>query len=81
MIVGMSTLGLARAFGPTHGWESLTPTENRVTALVADGATNAAIANQLHMSDKTVKSHLTHILTKLGITNRTELAGLHRDHT
>jgi DNA-binding CsgD family transcriptional regulator len=59
---------------PTHGWASLTPTEERVTELAAQGQTNQQIAATLLMSTATVKTHLTHVFTKLDITNRTELA-------
>jgi DNA-binding CsgD family transcriptional regulator len=58
----------------TQGWDSLTPTERNVVSLVADGLSNADIAARLLMSVPTVKSHLTHVFTKLGLTNRTELA-------
>jgi DNA-binding CsgD family transcriptional regulator len=58
----------------THGWDSLTPTERNVVGLVADGLSNADIAARLLMSVPTVKSHLTHVFTKLSLTNRTELA-------
>lgn len=59
---------------PTTGWESLTPTERLVAEHAATGATNAQIAEQLLISVPTVKTHLTRIFTKLGITNRTQLA-------
>jgi DNA-binding CsgD family transcriptional regulator len=61
----------------TVGWSSLTPTELRVAALVAQGGTNGDIAKELIMSIATVKSHLTHIYSKLGVANRTELAARH----
>ena len=59
---------------PSHGWLSLTPTEHRVTSLVAKGHTNEQVAERLLMSPTTVKTHLTHVFTKLGVANRTELA-------
>lgn len=59
---------------PSHGWRSLTPTELRVVELVAEGAANASVAKQLVMSPATVKTHLSHVFTKLGVGNRTELA-------
>ena len=59
---------------PSHGWLSLTPTEHRVTSLVAKGHTNEQVAERLLMSPTTVKTHLTHVFTKLGLANRTELA-------
>jgi predicted ATPase/class 3 adenylate cyclase/DNA-binding CsgD family transcriptional regulator len=61
---------------PTHGWASLTPTELQVVDLVASGATNQQIASQLLMGVATVKTHLTHIFSKLGVSNRSGLAAL-----
>ena len=40
---------------------------------VAEGLSNHDIAQQLHLSDHTVKNHLFHIFDKLGISNRVEL--------
>lgn len=59
---------------PSTGWASLTPTERNVIALVALGRSNPQIAEQLFMSRATVKTHLNHVFTKLGITTRSELA-------
>ena len=59
---------------PHHGWASLTPTEHRVVALVAEGLTNPEIAERLLMGRATVKTHLEHIFTKLAIHSRAELA-------
>ncbi|HXW78259.1 MAG TPA: LuxR C-terminal-related transcriptional regulator, partial [Acidimicrobiales bacterium] len=56
------------------GWESLTATERRVALLVAEHLTNAEIADQLFVSTVTVKSHLTHVFDKLGVTDRRQLA-------
>lgn len=61
---------------PTFGWESLTPTEQDVARLVAEGATNPEIARMLLMSVNTVKTHLAHTYTKLGIDSRAQLASL-----
>jgi DNA-binding CsgD family transcriptional regulator len=60
---------------PRHGWESLTPTEQQVVALVAEGLTNAQIAAELFMGRATVKTHMAHIFSKLGLTTRAQLAG------
>jgi DNA-binding NarL/FixJ family response regulator len=46
---------------------------------VARGETNAEIAARLFMSVATVKSHITHILTKLSATKRTQIALLAHD--
>ena len=59
---------------PRSGWDSLTPTELQVAEHVAAGRTNAEIATALLMGRTTVKTHLGHIFTKLGCTNRAELA-------
>jgi DNA-binding CsgD family transcriptional regulator len=59
---------------PRHGWASLTPTELQVVALVGDGLTNPQIASRLLMGRATVKTHLEHIFTKLGVHTRAELA-------
>ena len=68
----------ARARGrrqrPRHGWESLTPTELQVAELVAEGQTNPQIAQHLLMGRATVKTHLEHVFTKLGVKSRAELA-------
>jgi len=52
----------------------LTPREREVWALVADGRSNREIANRLGLSDNTVKFHLQHLFSKLGVKNRTEAA-------
>jgi len=51
----------------------LTPTEQQVADLVADGRTNAEIANALFVSVRTVESNLTRVYRKLGLRSRTEL--------
>ncbi len=59
---------------PSVGWDSLTPTEQRVVALTAAGLTNPQIAEKLFITRGTVKVHLAHIFTKLGVVTRSELA-------
>jgi predicted ATPase/DNA-binding CsgD family transcriptional regulator len=61
---------------PSSGWASLTPTEEQVVALAVEGLSNPAIGERLFMSRGTVKTHLAHVYTKLGVANRTELASL-----
>ena len=58
---------------------TLTPREHEVAIGIARGETNAEIAARLFMSLATVKSHITHILTKLALTNRTQIALLAHD--
>lgn len=50
---------------------SLSAREIEVLQLVADGASNSSIATELHISDATVKSHLVHVFSKLGVSSRT----------
>ena len=59
---------------PATGWPSLTPTEREVVALVAEGLSNPDVADRLFMSRSTVKTHLNHVFSKLGISTRSELA-------
>ena len=59
---------------PTVGWASLTPTEQRVAAVVGEGHSNEEAARRLFMSVATVKTHLTHIYAKTGVISRAELA-------
>ena len=59
---------------PATGWSSLTPTELEVVRLVAEGLTNPQIGARLLMSRGTVKTHLSHVFTKLDTTNRAQLA-------
>jgi DNA-binding CsgD family transcriptional regulator len=54
--------------------EALTPTEERVAALVAEGRTNKEVAQALFLSEKTVEANLTRIYRKLGVRSRTALA-------
>lgn len=51
--------------------EKLSSRELEVLGLVAGGASNSDIANRLHISQATVKSHLIHIFDKLGVSDRT----------
>ena len=50
----------------------LTPRELGTLRLIADGKSNKEIANELGISERTVKTHLGHLFEKLGVTSRTE---------
>ena len=54
-------------------WESLTPREQQVAALVCMGYTNRQIADQLSISLSTVKTHVRNVLLKFGLRYRTDL--------
>ncbi|GAA3241364.1 helix-turn-helix transcriptional regulator [Actinocorallia longicatena] len=53
---------------------SLTQREREITALIARGLSNKAIAEELVISPATVARHVTNILTKLGFTSRSQVA-------
>ncbi|WP_459963572.1 response regulator [Nocardia sp. IFM 10818] len=61
----------------------LTDRESEVLALVADGLSNAEIAQRLHIGLTTVKTHVTNLMAKTGASNRVRLAviGLHATNT
>jgi len=52
----------------------LTPRERQIAALAAGGHTDLAIAARLHISTRTVQTHLAHVYAKLGINRRADLA-------
>ena len=54
--------------------EGLTPAEQRVAALVAEGRTNREVAAALYLGERTVETHLSHVYAKLGVRSRAELA-------
>ena len=56
-----------------RGVKLLTPREEQVVALVADGLSNREVARELGLSEHTVKKYLFHIFDKLGISSRVEL--------
>jgi len=59
---------------PQFGWQSLTPTEQTVAGLVADGLSNPQIGDRLYVSRRTVQTHLAHVFAKLDIASRAQLA-------
>ena len=71
--------GLLRAGGRARGGlaeraaPDAHPARAEVAALVAQGRTNRGIAGQLHLSVRTVDTHVDHVLTKLGFSNRAQL--------
>jgi DNA-binding NarL/FixJ family response regulator len=59
-----------------EGKVGLTDREMEVLRLVADGLTNDQIAQNMHLSTRTIEAHLTHIYNKLNVSSRTEAAML-----
>jgi DNA-binding NarL/FixJ family response regulator len=64
---------LASIGGRAPSSDELTPAEERVAALVAEGHTNREVAAMLFVSDRTVEFHLSRIYRKLGVRSRAEL--------
>jgi DNA-binding NarL/FixJ family response regulator len=58
----------------------LTDREREVLACVAEGLPNKLVARRLGISEKTVKTHLTRIFERIGVTDRTQAALWARDH-
>lgn len=65
----------AGAFGGSgHEFDRLSRREREIVALIANGSTNKDIADVAHISQATAKTHVSHILTKLGVVNRVQIA-------
>jgi DNA-binding CsgD family transcriptional regulator len=56
------------------GWDSLTATEIKIAAFVQEGLSNPEIAGKLLLSRRTVGTHVSHILKKLDVNSRTDIA-------
>ena len=56
--------------------DRLTPREREVLILIGRGFPNKLIARELELAEKTVKTHVSHVLAKLGVTDRTQAAVL-----
>lgn len=66
---------LRAAPGPEEGDEAaLSPQEQRILELLGEGLTNRAIAERMHLAEKTVKNYVSNLLAKLGMHRRTEAA-------
>ena len=72
-------LGRGGAHGRYPGYD-LTERETDVLAGIAAGKSNAEIARDLHLSIKTVQNHVSHVLTKLQVRDRTQAALRVRGH-
>jgi two-component system, NarL family, response regulator LiaR len=62
--------------GAAQAFEQLTSRERQILALIAGGRSNKRIALELGIAEKTVKTHVGHVLAKLGVSDRTQAAVL-----
>jgi len=67
-------------FAKDEKLSTLTTREEEILTLVASGKTNAQIGREIHISEKTVKNHVSAILGKLEVTRRTEAAAYVAQH-
>ncbi|GIW25905.1 response regulator transcription factor [Meiothermus sp.] len=65
---------LAQEVRTTEMREALTPRETEILRLIGRGLSNKRIAQQLQVSELTVKTHVSHLLSKLGLSSRTQAA-------
>jgi predicted ATPase/DNA-binding CsgD family transcriptional regulator len=72
--VGYAVRSRGRRNRPRTGWDSLTPAELEVVALVGRGLSNPDIGAELLVSSGTVRTHLRSVFVKLAVTSRAELA-------
>ena len=56
------------------GWNQLTSQGQRILESIAEGKTNREIAQEIHLSDKTVKNYVSNILGKLEVSRRSQAA-------
>ena len=73
-LIGSKAATLIEQLDTSRPPTPLTPREQDVAALVAKGLTNREIAGQLYLSERTAQNHVQHILTKLLLANRSQIA-------
>jgi pimeloyl-ACP methyl ester carboxylesterase/DNA-binding CsgD family transcriptional regulator len=73
-------VGLAARGGEDAAFTALSGREREILALLTDGLGNAAIAERLALSEKTVRNHVTSVFDKLGVGTRAQAIVFARDH-
>jgi pimeloyl-ACP methyl ester carboxylesterase/DNA-binding CsgD family transcriptional regulator len=66
--------------GESHAFDSLTSREREVLTLITQGLSNAAIAERLSISEKTVRNHVSNLFDKLGVWTRAQAMVFAQDH-
>ena len=79
MVLGMVAPAAGRRGEALARLTALSPRETEIAELVAEGLSNAEIGRRVHMSEPTIKTYMSRVLTKLGCANRVEVAMLVRD--
>lgn len=65
---------IAELLSENLGQEELTPTENKILAMIVEGKSNKEIAYEYDVSENTVKTHIKNVFAKLGVSDRTSAA-------
>lgn len=79
LVLGMVVPGAGRRHEAAARLAALSPREAQIAALVAEGLSNAEIGRRAGMSETTIKTYVSRLLTKLDCANRVEVALLARD--
>lgn len=79
LVVGMVAPSAGRRHAAAARLATLSPREAEIAALVAEGLSNAEIGRRTNMSEPTIKTYVSRLLTKLDCANRVEVALLARD--
>jgi DNA-binding NarL/FixJ family response regulator len=79
LVLGMVTPAAGNRHEAATRLTALSPRETEIAGLVAEGLSNAEIGRRVHMSEPTIKTYVSRVLTKLDCTNRVEIALLVRD--
>ncbi len=79
LVLGMVTPTTGRRQDATERLAVLSARESEIAGLVAEGLSNADIGRRVHMSEATIKTYVSRVLSKLGCANRVEVALLVRD--
>lgn len=79
LVLGMVAPAAGRRHEAAARLAALSPRESEIAALVAEGLSNAEIGRRLRMSETTIKTYVSRLLSKLDCANRVEVALLARD--